>query len=306
MLGYFRDSFKGDDAFRIDSGNEKRNSEFQFNRNRNMPIASIFGHNGYFLFSSENSFDKFKQTEFKFSSLDPDGVGVPLFHIEHQLGSVICNSPTFMIYKYILQSNEDSPPYSEFKIVKQDSYLCLYKVPFCEIYSRLDLVRTEYELIFQGKQGEPSHLMVRGFSNRDLHSRLNNINLRWHVSFSPLIPSDHYKLLVLDENAPSLLDDPATKKRKKKLNGDSKQDFIIAHYTRKDRDMLLHTVSKKSNLIVGEQSELSAYGITSVPWNTQIIACEGMLIQYLEHYERRRKQRHNINQQNQQNLQFPH
>lgn len=290
MLGYLRDSFKGDDSFRIDSGNEKRHSEFQFNRNRNMPIATIFGHNGFFLFPSEHSFDKFKQTKFDFPSLDADGVGLPLFHIQHQYlsGNFTSNSPIFIIYKYVLQANEDSPPYSEFKVVAQDSSLILYKIPFCEIYRRFDVVTIEFELNFASPaQQGTSHSLVKGFTNRDLHTRLNNRNLCWHVNFFPVVASNHYKLLVLDENVPSLLDDPETKKRKKKLKKKTEESFSIAHYTSKYCDMLPHTVSKRANVIVGEQSEATAFGITSVPWNTQVIACEGMLIHFMEQNEGR-------------------
>lgn len=290
MLGYLRDSFKGDDSLRIDSGNEKRHSEFQFNRSRNMPIAAIFGHNGFFLFSSEHSFDKFKQTKFDFPLLDAEGVGLPLFHFQHQFtlsGNFTSNSPFCIIYKYVLQSNEDSPPYSEFKAVAKDRSLILYKIPFCEIFRRFDFVRTEFELKFASQWPEgASPLLVKGLTNRDLHTRLNNRDLCWHISFFPVGASNHYKLLVLDDNVPSLLDDSETKKRKKKLEKKTEESFSIAHYTRKYRDMLPHTVSKRSNVIVGEQSEATAYGITSVPWNTQVIACEGMLIHFLEQTER--------------------
>ncbi|CAI6902116.1 ANL_collapsed_G0053890.mRNA.1.CDS.1 [Saccharomyces cerevisiae] len=107
MRGFSGQPLSDDDNYRIEKTQRNTIPErLHFSRERNMPIASIFGTRGYFVFSSEQSYDKFKQTNFNISTLDADGVGVPLFHIVQSynvIGKITRSSPDFYIYKYVLQ-----------------------------------------------------------------------------------------------------------------------------------------------------------------------------------------------------------
>lgn len=292
---------QSDDKLRVDLADNKSNPAFKYNRERSMPFAKVIGKRGFFLFPSENSYDRFKQNKFDFEPLEEEGVGIPLLRIKKTyaiIGSFSGNAPVYVIYKYMILNQDEPPPSDQFEVIKQGNGLKLYKFPYCEIYRRVELRNIEYKLVFAFDGSQTKHLtMVRRSYNRDLFSSLNQTNIRWHVSYSP-IHDDQYRLAILDESFPSLLDDTETRRTKKKLKNNKEEIQTIANYTRKFRDILPKIVSKEATLIIGEWSDSPSYGISSIPWDTQALACQGLLINYME-YERR-KERESKNSQNSQ------
>lgn len=286
-----------DDNYKIEKTQRKTIPErLHFNRERNMPIASIFGTRGYFVFSSEQSYDKFKQTNFNISVLDAEGVGVPLFHIIQSynvLGRFTRSSPDFYVYKYILRRVQDPPLYSECKVICEDKVFRLCKVLCCEIYASQGFFETKYDFFFPSKTHPvKKHQVIRQSSMRDLYSTLDGMRFRWHVKFY----SDHFRLMYLDENL-SLSNGGQKERQEQNQRKMKAPDFIIGHYTRTFSDVLPRATSKRSNLIIGEQSRPDSLGITSVPELTEEFACQGALIHYLLHIERERDRgrKRNIN-----------
>ncbi|CAI4052432.1 hypothetical protein SKDZ_15G5150 [Saccharomyces kudriavzevii ZP591] len=277
-----RQKLDDDNSHRIEKTQRRVLPEcLQFNRERSMPIASIFGTRGFFVFSSEQSYDKFKETNFKFNVLDADGVGVPLFHIVRNynvLGHFTGSSPDFQIYKYVLQKLQDPPLYSECQVISKDKLFRLCKIPYCEIYSHLSFFETKYDFFYPSRtQPFKRYQMVKQNNFRDLDAYLNGMHFHWHVKFY----SDHYRLTYLDEEGHG-------SSSEKQID---RPDFVIGHYTKKFSNILPRSISKCSNVIIGEQSPPDYLGITSVPELTEAFACQGALIHYLEHIEDKRKRR---------------
>lgn len=274
--------------FEID-GDKKLPEPFQVNRKRNMPIVKCFGTDGYFLFPSENSYDVYKQNNKEIGRLDGEGVGIPLLHISLEfpsLGNAVGNAPSLMVWKYVLIPAGEAPPYIYHEVVREGSKWCLYRVPFCEIYRKWSFNHREYRFTFPyDKFPTTNCTLKRTVANRDLYTYVGDVSLRWHVPMPCLIDTDHYTLQILDDSVPNLLDDSATAKRKKRLNT-RRKPIEIARYTRNDRDFMPHQTSKRANLYVGEWSNTAAYGIAEVPWTTQMLACHGLLIHYIEHQRR--------------------
>lgn len=297
MVNPFKTPFQNEDQFAVDcQNNGSLEPQFQINRRRNMPIVKAFGQIGYYLFPSENSYDQFKVKGGDFEHLSAEGMGVPLLQFVLRLpslGMVVGNSPTFVIFKFVLLSANSPPPAVQHEVVAANGQFCVYKVPFCEIYRYKSFKETEYRLVFPFENGLGHNcIMKRSFANRDLYTHVGDSNLRWYVPASILYNRDHYTLQILDDCVPSILDDPELKKKKKaSKKGKKPNNITIAHYTRTFRDALPHKYAKRANLYVGERADATSYGIENVPWTTQLLACQGLLIQYVEHM--RRKERSN-------------
>ena len=262
MRGFSGQPLSDDDNYRIEKTQRKTIPErLHFSRERNMPIASIFGTRGYFVFSSEQSYDKFKQTNFNISTLDADGVGVPLFHIVQSynvIGKITRSSPDFYIYKYVLQGVQDPPLYSDCKVICQDKVFRLCKILYCEIYAHQGFFETKYDFFYPSKtQPVKKYQIIKQSNMRDLYSTLDGMRFRWHVKFY----SDHFRLMFLDEDRLNY-SNSNQKERQKPDQGKSKApDFVIGHYTRTFSDILPRSTSKCSNLIIGEtlKARLSWY-----------------------------------------------
>ncbi|CAD6643879.1 CEI_1a_G0052130.mRNA.1.CDS.1 [Saccharomyces cerevisiae] len=296
MRGFSGQPLSNDDNYRIEKTQRNTIPErLHFSRERNMPIASIFGTRGYFVFSSEQSYDKFKQTNFNISTLDADGVGVPLFHIVQSynvIGKITRSSPDFYIYKYVLQGVQDPPLYSECKVICQDKVFRLCKILCCEIYAHQGFFETKYDFFYPSKtQPVKKYQIIKQSNMRDLYSTLDGMRFRWHVKFY----SDHYRLMFLDEDRLNYSNSNQKERQKPDQVKSKAPDFVIGHYTRTFSDILPRSTSKCSNLIIGEHSRPDSLGITTVPDLTQEFACQGALIHYLLHIEREKNKKRNRN-----------
>lgn len=295
MVNLLKTPFQNEKQFDVDKVvDEKFPEQFQVNRQRNMPVAKFFAHRGYYLFPSENSYDVFKQNGNEIMVRDAQGVGVPLLHITEEfpsLGKWAGNAPEYMVYRYILVPSTGPPLAVPHEIVVQGPELSVCKVPFCEIYHKWQFKDTEYRFGFPYEQVTTASCMVkRSFANRDLYTYVGDVSLRWHVQAAIVSNTDHYKLQLLDDSMPNLLDDSATAKRKKQLRK-TRNPAEIAHYTRTYRDTMPHRNSKRANLYIGERSTNVSYGIVDVPWTTLVLACQGLLIHYIEHERREEREK---------------
>lgn len=301
MVNLLKTAFQNEDEFAVDcrTANERVDDlQFRINRRRNMPVVKAFGEFGYYLFPSENSYDQFKANDGKLERLDSDGMGVPLLQIRPRLpsvGSFVGQSPIFIVYKFVLADAQGPPLAVEHEVVAQNAELRLCRVPFCEIYRNKSFKSTEYRLIFPFGNGTTCNcIMKRSFAVRDLYSAIGEVGLRWSVGDVIFGYKDHYTLQILDDCVPNLLDDSALKDKKKAMKRYRKpKNIVIGHYTRTYRDVMPHKYSKRANLYIGERSDQVTYGIENVPWATQLLACQGLLIQYIEH--ERRRDRNNQN-----------
>ncbi|KOG98124.1 uncharacterized protein DI49_3167 [Saccharomyces eubayanus] len=292
MFHLARQKLTDENHYKIEKTRRKQIPEpLHFNRERNLPIATIFGKRGFFVFPSVQSYDMFKRTNFNLSVLDADGVGVPLFHIVQNyniIGQIVGKSPNFTIFKYVLQRAQDPPLYTKSKVICEDKAFRLCKIPFCEIYSQLSFRDTKYEFFYPSRsQSVNNYQMVRQNNFRDLDVCLNGMNFCWHVK----VLSDHYRLMYLDENTPS---DSQTNKQKQTQRKIVSPDFVVGHYKRDFSNILPRSVAKSSNLIIGENSRADCLGISSVPELTEMLACQGALVEYLEHIRRRKDDKNNL------------
>ncbi|CAI4036655.1 hypothetical protein SMKI_15G5060 [Saccharomyces mikatae IFO 1815] len=251
-----------------------------------MPIARILGTRGFFVFSSKQSYDRFKETNFNISVLDSEGVGVPFLHIVRNynvIGHLTGSSPDFHIYKYVLQKAEDPPLYSESKVICEDKAFRLCKIPYCEIYSHLNFLKTKYDFFYpSGTQFHKKYQVVKQNNFRDLDTYLDGLHFHWHVKFY----SDHYRLMYFNEYDLGSSND-ARAKRKQSDAPDI--DIVVGHYTKRFSNFIPRSISKCSELVIGEQSRPDSLGISSVPVLTETFACQGALIHYLEHIEEKNR-----------------
>lgn len=281
-----------DDSILDNLDDTKAGAAFQHNSERNLIIANVLGKRGFFLLPSVHAFDKFKQTKFDFPRLEPEGVGIPLFQIvrsNKMWAGLSTKIPVYSIHKYIITRTGQDNPFSESEMVKCDSELTLWKAPYCHIHRRSGFKNIEFKLVFASDSSPIRELfMVRRSYDRDLFTCMKLTNLRWHVSCSPFKDNQH-TLAILGEDFPSLLDDPGTRARKKQAKGNKQDLRIIGKYTTRTMDILPHRVSNEACVILGEWSDAPSYGISSISWETEVLACQGLLIHYME-YERRQGQ----------------
>ncbi|CAI4050512.1 hypothetical protein SUVZ_13G4480 [Saccharomyces uvarum] len=153
-----------------------------------MPIAQVTGEDGVFIFPSQQSYENFEYSKKKLfeMGMGPDGIGIPLLQIidctpassktsRHK--SKAKNVPYYKIFKFILKTADEPPPYAVTKIVSSNNGLILYKVPLYDIYKNSTTKTSTYR--FVGTIPIESKLldMANRDSYRDLDTRVNNSNL---------------------------------------------------------------------------------------------------------------------------------
>lgn len=241
---------------------------------RNLPLVNILGKRGFFLFSSKRSYDKFKVTKFKEAKLDIEGVGVSLFHMVNNydiIAYVSAKKPLYVVYRYVLEELQIPPPYSHSEIVLQNDIYCLYKVPFCEIYKSKGFTKTKYKLLFSFQSEDTrEYEMIEDKSSKEFEVNLEGSSLLWDVashkdsSFScdprlqdPYVSQDGCASSMLPVTGPGA---------------------TIGQYSPKCFGKIRRTTYGYADLRLNENSRPEAFGITSVPWITEVLACQGLLV----------------------------
>ena len=136
--------------------------------------------------------------------------------------------------------------------------------------------------------------MAHREGHRDLDTKVNNLNLRWHVTYSPVVTNDHYKLILLADYEVNRLDEDVIRAAKNKMSTDQKdqkvQRFVAAHYTREFETSLFRWVAQEGHLILGEYStDQGSFGLNNIPPLTEELGCQSLLIHYIEYMKRKRK-----------------
>lgn len=241
---------------------------------RKLPLVNILGKRGFFLFSSKQSYDKFKVTKFKEAKLDIEGVGVPLFHMVNNydiIAYVSAKNPLYVVYRYVLEELQNPPPYSHSEVVLQNDIYCLYKVPFCEIYKSRGFTKTKYKLLFPFQSKDTiEYEMIEDKFSKEFDVNFEGSSLLWNVA-SQKDSSFSYDLRLQDSYASQ--DGSASSMLP--LTGPG---ATIGQYSPKCFGRIPRTTYGCADLWINENSRPEAFGITSVPWVTELLACQGMLI----------------------------
>ena len=291
-------SFLKEDRFEIDKKDDKRTPEFlHFNRERDMPIVSVAGVDGYMMFPSPQSFDRFRNegSKTEFLLTDAEGVGFPLFHIVRE--NVMERwSPTptpilYRIYAYEIRASDSVPPYGSYEVVSKNHHFKLYRRLYCSV-SRFDSGGlSQYKMVFENRELEQqkSIYMVHKHDFRDLDTKVLNTGFRWHVKYSPVITNDHYRLMYMNPQTVSLLDTSEEKAAKKgnEATGKSRYEAVIGHYSTERGDLIPKKTVKCADFIVGEQGSPDSLGLVNVPLLTKVFACQSLLIHCIEAFKRR-------------------
>lgn len=245
---------------------------------RRLPLVNILGKRGFFLFTSKQSYDKFRITKFKDVKLDADGVGVPLFHLVTKYditAHVLAKKPIYVIYKYVIKERQNPPPYIHSELVLQDNSYCLYKVPFCEIYKCRGFTETSYKLLFPFEpETTKEHKMVGDNFSMGFEVNFEGNSLVWDVTAQ----KNHalsYDLRVQDAYA---IEDDL-------ISGTlpvSGPNCTIGNYNPKLFGRIPRSTYNCADLRFSEKSAPGAFGIASVPYSTQLLACQGMLIHRID------------------------
>ncbi|SJM82638.1 uncharacterized protein ZBIST_0579 [Zygosaccharomyces bailii] len=240
--------------------NERPPFYSRHNRVRTMPIVNAMGTRGFYLFASQQSFDMFKNTGFKQAKLNAEGVGIPLFHMLESYDIVawfLKKKPVYIVHKFIIQKLDDPPPYTESKLVLQDDELCLYKVPFCEIFQKMRFSSCTYsfKFPFHPEGSDASYELVDNYNFQNYKTLISGQDLAWKSDLDFTFETWDYKLCL-----------------------DSGKKTPIATYSTQDCDYLPKKTFKCANLFIQEETGPEALGNTSVAWLTQILACQGVLI----------------------------
>ncbi|CCC72036.1 hypothetical protein NCAS_0J00570 [Naumovozyma castellii] len=293
----------GNEDLHVDMSSTKKVPEkFQFCTERTMPMVRLWNRGGYFLFSSRQSLDKFKADggSAKFVATNKEGVGIPLFHITREVIELV---PSFNMYKYEIISADDPPIYSNHaELVSDNGKFKLYKIPFCKISTTVNATRIEHHFNYFTVK-EFNNSLIRQPMFRDMDTEIESSLLRWHTNYTPVLTNTHYSLELLPQKMPSLYDDKSVTVRNKLIGEPVYDKFVVGHLTSDTSDLMPRTTFKVAKLIVGETTETDSLGISDIPLTTQIIACQSMLIYYVDELKdtersRRRtgRQRLNTNQ----------
>lgn len=266
----------------------------RFNNQRSMPIMKLKNQRGYFMFTSLQSYEKFKSNGYEVC-LNQDGVGIPLFYFEHTNYNVldaglISEAQLYKIHILTIQDSNIPPPFEYEEVIAIGKKYTIYQSLFCTISKKVDLTRISYNLTFSDPEYEPCTMIHRP-EFRDLDTMIDGYVLRWHVAYNPVIGNDHYGLSLLHSDEKSLFDSkvdfkqvPEEKGKKitKPIPESQRMKISVAHYTSEDSDNVKIISYKMADVTIGESGSLNAFGITNVPMLTKILACQTLLIHRIE------------------------
>lgn len=279
----------------------------RFTSRRTIPFVLVLLTKGFFCFPSENSLKAYIKNKRKFDRLDAvGGLGVPLFHAV-PLGVVktifSSKAPIMKIYKYvIIDSNKTKPP-PDAEHISTDGSNVLYKYLFCSVYEviRNNVGRVEHRFEF-GAGSSSDHTpetvkMVNMIHWRNTDTKLNGLNLRWYGTsgFASPFGTANVKLLVLDDNMPSLMDQRTTEDFETCARNNRTRSLgklpIWAKYSNEGSTV----IPKKRTLKIAHLQiqecipGLNPEGIFNMPLETQVLTCMCMVIHEFESRKDRRR-----------------
>ncbi|SJM88808.1 uncharacterized protein ZBIST_4997 [Zygosaccharomyces bailii] len=225
------------------------------------------------MFSIKQSFDKFKVENVKEVELDVDAVGVPLFYMVNNhdiVAYVSAKKPLYVVYRYVLEELQRSPPpYS--KIILHNDIYCLYKVPYCEIYRSRGFTKTRYKLLFLvSSKAAKEYEMIKDKFSKQFEISIEGSSLLWDVACQNN-SSFSYDLRLQDSYASQ----DGSASNMLLLTGPG---AIIGQYSPRIFKSIPRTTYNCADLWINENSRPETFGITSVPLITEVLACQGMLV----------------------------
>lgn len=278
----------------------------RFTHRRMIPFVLVLLTKGFFSFPSEKSFKTYIENKRKFAKIDGiDGLGIPLFHAV-PLGVVKTifspKSPIMKIYKYVVINSETDKRPPDAEEISVDGSLVLYKYLFCSVIEEVDnnAGRVEHRFNFTKIHEDdplPSVLTMANMVHwRNTDTSLNGLNLRWYGTsgFASPFGTGNIKLLVLDDNMPSLIDQKTIEEYENYDRNNRTRPLgrlpIWAKYSNEGSTVIpKKRTLRMANLQMGEyQSFAHSDGIFNVPWETQALTCMCMV---LHEYESRKDRR---------------
>ncbi|AQZ17487.1 hypothetical protein BZL39_M00380 [Zygosaccharomyces parabailii] len=254
---------------------------------RIMPIIHI-PYDGFFVFSSEQSYEKWECSKLEKSAITEDGLGIPLFHFKKRpclFG--LSRKPDYLIYKYIVQKCEEPPPCDKSEVITDDNFYCLYKVLFCEVYTRYEGYSVVYKLKFPLYFKDVQHYDFVNCSKQVGYcGSLEGFDLSWKLCDKKL---DEYELWSDFENTSHLVNGAFTSGKEKQEQMKDAPLSVTALYSRRN----CNPKDREANLVFLERPQPISLGIIAVPALTEVLACHGMLIHFTQNkireYETRRR-----------------
>lgn len=273
-----------------------------FNSQRIMVLVTVLLAKGFYCFPSDLSFKKFLDNKRKFDHLDTNtGLGIPIFHLV-SLNIVKTmfyrKAPSLKIYKYVLINSEIEKPPLDAELISENGSYQLYKFLFCSVFqATLDhYSRVEYKFVFHPANPTdcvPDELtMANHVQRRHTDTKLNGLNLRWYgtTGFSSPFGSGNFKLLVLDDEMPSMMD---------QRTSDEYDAYARTHKGRplgrlpiwaKYSDATGSIIPKKrtqrlAEFEIGESNpdnSAASLGVFDIPWETQTLTCMCMVLREFE------------------------
>ena len=310
-----------------------------FDSVRNIPLVSILLTRGLFAFSSESSYETFLKNKRKLdqqSLLNNGGIGVPLFHAvtSNVIKSLLVSGklkvePVMKIFKYQIINNnnnnnntEDLELFPNYEIILQDnmSNKILIKYEFCQVFKSVD-ENNSLKIIHILKFHNGKEIKMVNFSDKkDIDTMVDDLPLRWYgfSGFASPFGSNDIKLLVLDDNMPSYMDNPRINNTNQLAHNrplrslpiwgrysdtnvsmlPTKRTVKLANFKIKELSPTIHVASHINS---NEGATSLSNGITMVPENTEILTCMCML---LHEYESRKERRHKNSAQNDESFLF--
>ncbi|SCW04013.1 LAFE_0H03994g1_1 [Lachancea fermentati] len=273
-----------------------------FTWERNMPFVTTVLGKGVFCFPSEESFSRFRANKRRLDVLDNDeGLGIPLLHaISMGMLRSILNKhlPIMKFYRYVLTKEGEPAPMplkeGSCELISRNESRVLYKIELCEVYKRVNSKTGHVTHKFVFRQGDGpntifSAIMANHVFRRDTDARVGDLNLRWHGTTGLASPfgSGNFKLLVLDDGMPSLLDQHTDEsyddaRRRAQPLRLVQQLPVWATYSDETATIIpSKRTLRQANFLIGETSEQSL-GLNNVPWDTVVLTCMCMTLHDFE------------------------
>lgn len=256
------------------------------------PVVTVLAHPGAFCFDSESAFEIFKSRRgLEYAALDADGNGTPALYITdttEKLGTLGGNAPVYVISRFVVLEAGSAPP-ADHELQAERNGRRLFRVPLCEVYRRTELRRTDYRFLFSGRQqGTRSETLSATRFGGTLNAAIDGVPLQWTVGNSVINDRDDYSLRASPDRSSAANAAPAAPAPRR-------PDSVLALYTRANRDPRVSKLFRQATIYVGGKSRGAVLRFS--PWNTELVACQALLIHYLEYHKREKRARKGKNSQ---------
>lgn len=239
---------------------------------RAMPIVSTNSSSSLFLFSSLDSCAIYQHQHYKNRELNPEGMGIPLFHIR----SPSFRKESLLVEKYVLLDAKDPPPEAPYKIKKQDGNLILYKVEYCKVYNCRYKNPTTSEVVFSGSLRDVGKYdFVNIWTARGFFGSADGFDLSWRA-FDSSVWGEHELFANYADIHRLITHDILPGSRPRNDNGKGGPLSPLGIYLRSWKSSKLNDVCNMLSFL--EPGGASSLGIRHVPPVTEFLSIHGILL----------------------------